>query len=171
MVAYRNEHLCLSRSLDPVIYGNSGKVWPNYSSFSLKIRRCELYFSSAKVSKHEFLSTMLNYFLTDMTSHRGNPELLKQFNQSKDMWQILVRSTGTALQYAPEESRSNRVLVPSAVSIHGLSLQYASDDPRNDKQVVLVAIRQNAKALKYASNKLKNDKNVIQAAIESLGTV
>jgi len=78
------------------------------------------------------------------------------------------RHITSALCYAPEEIRSDRLVVREAVSRFGADLQYASEELQGDKEVALAAWKQCSHASAWIAPSLLQDRDfAIQAISES----
>eukprot|EP00971_Amphidinium_carterae_P094625 1873139-Amphidinium_carterae.2 len=82
---------------------------------------------------------------------------------------IRVSKDGLALQYAPDELKSNRDIVLTAVRQNGYALEHASDELKRDREIVLAAVRQTGFALGHAAQELKNDHEIVLAAVTQSG--
>jgi len=71
--------------------------------------------------------------------------------------EALDSSSGSALEYAPEEMRSNVFAVTRAVLGDGLMLQYASDELRNDVCVAMAAMRGNPDAWRHVPPQVQKE--------------
>merc|ERR1712232_38352 len=69
------------------------------------------------------------------------------------------------LSSAPEEVRSDRVIVLAAMSYSGLDLQYATEDLRADSEVVLTAVAQHSSAVMHAAPALLTELDFAFAAV------
>ena len=121
---------------------------------------------------------------------------LEDYKDVKDMFLEGVKKDGSALQYANNELKNDKVFVLDAFKQNGIALRYASNELKNDKDVVftsfqqlkylsptrkledykdvkdmfLEAMKKNERnALFYASNELKGDKVFVLAAVKQNG--
>lgn len=68
------------------------------------------------------------------------------------------RRSGQLLVNAPDEVRSDKLIVTEIVSQRGVELEFASEDLRANPEVVFAALKQNAMAVQYASPELLSDR-------------
>ncbi len=62
-----------------------------------------------------------------------------------------MKRHGLDLQFAPEESRSDREIVLEVVKQNGLGLEHASEGVRSDREAVPEVVKQSGCALEFAS--------------------
>jgi hypothetical protein len=93
----------------------------------------------------------------------------KAWLKNKSFMLQVVTSSGSALEYASDELKSDRGIVLAAVKSDGSALEYASDDLKSDRGIVLAAVTSYGYALQYASDELKSEKEIVLAAVTSDG--
>ena len=69
------------------------------------------------------------------------------------------------LEKAPDDVRSNPILVKEYVKQQGLALKYADPIFLKDKKMVLIAVKNNGTVLEIVDDELKDDEEVVRCAV------
>ena len=86
------------------------------------------------------------------------------------MWRAAVLDDWKLLQNAPEEVKSDRDLVRSAIlTSQGQALKFVSSDLQADEEIVLSAVRHFGTAFADAAPELRSDKNFLLKALGAHG--
>jgi len=94
------------------------------------------------------------------------PETFKQNN--KEFYKNLFKEDPSVFQFCPEEMRSNKEIVISAVSHIGISLEFASEELKADRDIVTAAITNDANAFSFIAHSLKSDPDIYRIYIGKL---
>lgn len=76
--------------------------------------------------------------------------------RTKDLWLSAVNQNGMALEFAPENIKSDKEVVLRAVKNWPTAILYASEELKDDLEVGLAVAIRNKRRIRYLSERLQN---------------
>mmetsp|Transcript_13785 Transcript_13785/g.26298 ORF Transcript_13785/g.26298 Transcript_13785/m.26298 type:complete len:299 (-) Transcript_13785:38-934(-) len=113
------------------------------------------------------LATIMTNVWLDWKSLQRCPENIRSNREL--IITAVKRSGGEAFQFAADNLKQDREVVLEAVRVNGLALQYAANDVREDRAFMLEVVQIDGQALKYASERFRADREVVLAAVRQNG--
>ncbi len=123
-----------------------------------------------ELTRQKHQQQLQDHWLLQVT--RRGLDLEKAPNEMKSNKMVVmaaVKQRGSALNYASDVLKSDRSIVKEAIQEDGLALYYSGDDIKSDREIVILAVARDGLSLLFASDELKADKSIVMVAVEQNG--